>query len=101
VETTERDFQAEADRLIKGLAEGLSPEEAVYGVAVLANRAAAELHRLGRAEATARRGTPEWGNWAALQNAARGLVLQSSTARDLATRLAGRGSGARRPGSNP
>lgn len=98
METTERDFQAEADRLIKGLAEGLTPEEAVYGVAVLANRAAAELHRLGRAEATARRGSPAWGNWAAFQNAARGLVLQSSTARDLAAKLAGRASGARRPG---
>jgi hypothetical protein len=90
VETTERDFQAEADELIKGLAAGLDPAEAAYGVAVIANRAAAELNRLTRAEATARRGTPEWGNWAALQNAARGVVLQSSTARDLAARLAGR-----------
>ena len=86
----ERDVQAQADRLIKDFAAALGPAEAVYAVAVLANRAAAELHRLGRGEATARKGTPEWGSWASLQNAARSLVLQSSTARDLAAELAGR-----------
>ena len=88
--TAEPDVQAEADRLIKAFTAGLGPAEAVYAVAVIANRAAAELHRLARAEATARKGTPEWGNWAAFQNAARNLVLQSSTARDLTARLAGR-----------
>ena len=90
MEAAERDVQADADRLIKELADGLGPEEAVYTVAVIANRAAAEMHRLARAEATARKGTPEWGSWAAFQNAARNLVLQSSTARDLAAKLAGR-----------
>jgi hypothetical protein len=90
VETAERDVQAEADRLIKGLADGLGPAEAVYVVSVVANRAAAELHRLARAEATGHRGAPEWGDWARFQNAARALVLQSSTARDEAARLAGR-----------
>lgn len=97
VETTERDVQAEADRLIKELVAGVTAEEnssgspaAAYAVAVLANRAAAEMHRLTKNEAAARRGAPEWGNWAAFQNAARNLVLQSSTARDLAAKLAGR-----------
>ena len=96
METTERDVQAAADRLIKELVAdngGEGPagaDAAAYAVAVLANRASAELHRLARAEAAARRGTPEWGNWAAFQNAARNLVLQSSTARDLAAKLAGR-----------
>ncbi len=84
------DVQAEADRLIKGLEAELGAEAAVYAVAVLANRAAAELHRLAKSEATARKGTPEWGTWAALQNSARKLVLDSSTARDGAARLAGR-----------
>ena len=88
--TPEHDVQAEADRLIKALQAGLGAEAAAYAVAVLANRAAAELHRLTRGEAAARKGTPEWGSWAALQNAARKLVLDSSTARDGAARLAGR-----------
>ena len=85
-----RDVQAQADRVIKDFAGALGPAEAVYAVAVLANRAAAELHRLGRAEAVARKGAAEWGSWASLQNAARAMVLQSSTARDLAAGLAGR-----------
>jgi hypothetical protein len=84
------DVQAEADRLIRGLQAGLGPDEATYAVAVLANRVAAELHRLAKAEAAARKGTPEWGTWAALQNSARKLVLDSSTARDGAARLVGR-----------
>ena len=96
METTERDVgaernvQAEADRVIKELSARLGPEEAVYAVTVLANRAAAEMHRLAKTEATARKGSPEWGTWASFQNAARNLVLQSSTARDIAAKLAGR-----------
>ncbi len=86
----ERDVQVQADRLIKDFAAALGPAETAYAVAVLANRAAAELHRLGRAEAVARKGAPEWGSWASLQNAARAMVLQSSTARDLAAGVAGR-----------
>ncbi len=85
-----RDVQAHADRMIKELSATLGPEEAVYAVAVLANRAAAEMHRLGKAEATARKGSPAWGAWASFQNAARNLILQSSTARDVAAKLAGR-----------
>ena len=84
------EVQAEADRLIKALQADLGTETAVYVVAVLANRAAAELHRLAKGETTARKGTLEWGAWAALQNSARKLVLDSSTARDGAARLAGR-----------
>ena len=84
------DTQAEADRLIRQLAADLEPTEAVHVVAVLASRAAAELHRLAKAQADATRGTPEWGSWAALQNAARKLVLDAASARDGAARLAGR-----------
>ncbi len=96
METTERavdsgrEVQAAADRMIKELSATLGSEEAVYAVAVLANRAAAEMHRLGKAEAAARKGGPDWGTWASFQNAARNLVLQSSTARDVAAKLTGR-----------
>jgi hypothetical protein len=90
VDAPERNVQAEADRLIKELAAEAGPAEAAYAVAVLVNRAAAELHRLTKGEATARRGAPDWGTWAALQNTARALVLQSSTARDGAAKLVGR-----------
>ena len=51
--------------------------------AVLASR----LHGVSRGEASARKGGADWAAWAALQNAARTLVLQSSTCRDLAGRL--------------
>jgi len=86
----ERNLQAEADRAIKGLQDGLDADVSVYAMAVLVNRAAAELHRLAKSEATARKGTEQWGTWAALQNSARRLVLDSSPARDGAARLAGR-----------
>jgi hypothetical protein len=85
-----RDYQADVDAYLKSLTAQSSPEEAAYAVAVVLNRAAAELHRLARAEATARRGAADWGAWAALQNSARTLVLQSSSARDLAAKPTGR-----------
>jgi len=84
------DAQAEADRLIRDLAAGLEPSEAVYVVSVLASRAAAELHRLAKFQADATRGTPEWGSWAALQNGARKLVLDAASTRDGAARSSGR-----------
>ena len=59
-------------------------------VAVLANRSAAELHRLAKAQATATKGEPAWGSWASLQNAARRLVLDATSAREGAAKLAGR-----------
>jgi hypothetical protein len=82
--------QEQIDRLIAGLLASLPPDEAVYLTALLVNRAATELHKRTRAEAGARRGTDNWGSWAGLQNAARGLVLQSSTCRDHAAALTGR-----------
>ena len=87
--SAERDFQAEADTYLAGLVEGLPPEQAALALAVLASRVAARLHTLARAEATARKGQPDWPSWAQLQNAARNVVLQSSTCRDLAQRLGG------------
>ena len=84
------DLQARADQLLESLTESLSTEEQALALALLANRTATRLHHLGRAEAQARKGQETWPTWAGLQNAARALVLQTSTCRDLAARLAGR-----------
>jgi hypothetical protein len=84
------DVQAAADAAIAGLSAGLGPEQTALALAVLANRAVTRLHALGRTEAAARKGQPEWPVWAQLQNASRSLVLQASTCRTLAARLAGR-----------
>jgi hypothetical protein len=67
--------------------EGLAPEDAARALAQLISRAAARLHTLSRGEASARRAEPDWAAWAQLQNAARALVLQASTTRELAARL--------------
>ncbi len=85
-----QDIQREAVEFIRSRVQGLSPEESAFVIAIIANQAAAELHRLARAEATERKGTPQWGAWASLQNAARAAVLQASTCRDVAAKLAGR-----------
>ena len=77
------------DGLIASLTDGLTPEQAAQALALLAARTATRTHTLARAEAGARRGAPDWPAWAALQNAARQLVLQASTCRDLAGRLGG------------
>ncbi len=82
-----REFQAQAAAALAGLLEGQAADEAALVLAVLINRAAARLHTLGRGEASARKGQPSWPVWAQLQNAARTLVLHSSTCRDLAQRL--------------
>jgi hypothetical protein len=84
------DFQTAADAAIGSLAEGLDSEETALALAVLVNRAAIRLHNLGRTEAAARKAQPDWPLWAQLQNASRSLVLQASTCRTLAARLAGR-----------
>ena len=84
------DAQARVDTLIRELQQELDVDQAVYVVAVLANRSAAELHRLAKAQATATKGEPAWGSWASLQNAARRLVLDATAARDGAAKLAGR-----------
>jgi hypothetical protein len=76
------------DNLIEALIGGLGPEASAVALAGLVNRAAGRLHTLSRAQATAHKDQPAWPAWAQLQNASRALVLQSSTCRDLAARLA-------------
>lgn len=84
------EIQSRIDQLLGDLLSDLNSAEAAYVAAVLTNRAASELHKRAREGANQRRGTESWGTWAGLQNAARGLVLQSSTCRDSAAALVGR-----------
>ena len=88
--TAPADAQAVVDQVIRDLLAGLNPEQAAYMTSVLAARSAAELHRIGKTQATAAKGGPDWGTWAALQNGARRLVLDAAPARESAARLAGR-----------
>jgi len=81
---------ADTDALIDGLIEGLGPEEAALALATLVHRGVTRLHMLSRAQAAASKEQPQWPAWAQLQNATRALVLQASTCRDLAAKLAGR-----------
>jgi hypothetical protein len=80
----------DADAVIDGVVDGLVPEEAALALAGLVSRAVTRLHNLSRTEANARKEQADWPLWAQLQNASRALVLQASTCRDLAARLAGR-----------
>lgn len=89
MDSAAQEIQREVSEFIRARVQGLSPEESALIVAVIASQATAELHRLARAEATQRKGTPQWGAWASLQNAARAAVLQASTCRDVAAKLAG------------
>ncbi len=83
----ERDYPSEADAALGQLTSGLAPAEAALALAIVANRTAARLHTLSRSAAAERKDQPDWPAWAQLQNAARTMVLQASTCRDLAARL--------------
>lgn len=78
----------EIDAAIRQLAENPERGEAALHLAAVANRAAAALHQLARAEANARKGQAEWGRWASLMNASRDAVLRTATCRQTATQLA-------------
>jgi RecB family exonuclease len=78
---------SEVDSFIAGLTQGVAAEAAAAALASLANRAAARLHALARAQASAHKDQPAWPAWAQLQNASRAAVLHTSTCRDLAARL--------------
>lgn len=81
-------LRAAADAAVAQLTADLAPEEAALMLALVLRRGATQLHSLARQRAGALRGEPAWPTWAALQNAARSSVLQSSTCRDLAAKLA-------------
>jgi hypothetical protein len=79
---------AEVERAIRGVGEAESPAQAALTLAAIATRAVAELNKLARAQANARRGQSDWGSWAALANTARDAVLRVSSCRKAATELA-------------
>lgn len=87
--------RARATALVQQATADLPPAEAAVALAELATRALAELQRVARQEATARRGQPAWGGWAKLQAAARKGILDTASCRDAARALdasAGEGS---------
>ena len=57
-------------------------------LALVANRAVSELHKVARKIANENRGTPNWGRWASLVNSARDAVLRTATCRKTASQLA-------------
>jgi len=78
---------SDADAILGPVVDDLPPEAAAQALAQLVNRASARLHVLSRNQAAARKDQADWPQWAQLQNAARALILQASTCRDLASRL--------------
>ncbi len=83
---------AEVEAAIRATAD-LPPEQAAYVLAAVANRAAAALHKLAREGAEGKKGQPDWGRWARLQNASRDAVLRTATSREIAGEIAGVGKG--------
>jgi hypothetical protein len=80
----------DVDAVVRAAAEGAAPIDAALTLAAIANRAIAELNKVARAEANARRGAPDWGAWASLANAARDAALKTATCRKVATELSKR-----------
>ena len=78
----------EVEAAIKSALANPSRGEATLVLASIANRATAALHQVARAEAAARKGRPEWGQWAALANVSRDAVLRTAAGRQSATQLA-------------
>lgn len=83
-----RPLPAPVEDAIRAAAAEGEPEQRALVLAAIATRAVAELNRLSRAEATARRGAASWPAWASLSNAARDAVLKLATCRKAATALA-------------
>src|SRR5438105_1840568 len=73
---------------IKEIAAGDNPAEAAVLLASIANRAAAALHQLARAQGSAHKGQANWGRWASLANVSRDAVLRTATSRQTASQLA-------------
>ena len=80
----------EVEDAIRAAGAGGAPAQDALTLAAIANRAMAELNKLARAEASARRGQPDWGAWASLANAARDAILKTATCRKVATDLSRR-----------
>ena len=78
----------DVDAALREVGRDPVPEAAALSLALIIHRAANELHRLSRGRAAERRGEPDWGTWASLQNASRDVVLKGATLRQTAGQLA-------------
>ena len=87
-ELSRRQIPPEAEALVKGFAETAPPEEAARLLANTVNRAVAQLHKLARDQAAARKGQKDWSTWAKLANASRNSVLAASMCREIANQMA-------------
>lgn len=76
------------DGHVRAIAREQEPAAAVLALALIVHRATNELQKLSRREAGRRRGQPDWGAWASLQNATRDMVLKAATCRKTARQLA-------------
>ena len=72
---------------IKDVAGRENAAEAAFVLASIANRAAAALHQLARAQSSAHKGKPDWGRWASLANVSRDAILRTATSRQTANQL--------------
>jgi hypothetical protein len=88
-----RALPVEVEQAIRATTTAESADQAALTLAAIANRAIAELNKLARAEANARRGQAEWGAWASMANAARDAVLKVATCRKVASDLARKAAG--------
>ena len=84
----------EIEEAIQRLRESEDPAQAAFDLAAIANRVAAVLNKHAHDQAELRKGTPEWGRWARLGNAARDAVLRTAAARQAAGDIIGRAKGA-------
>jgi hypothetical protein len=83
-----RQIPPEAEALLRGMVEAAPPEEAARLLANTVNRAVAQLHKLARDQAAARKGQRDWSTWAKLANASRNSVLAASMCREIANQMA-------------
>lgn len=79
---------SDIDSHLRAIAREQEPAAAVLALALIVHRATNELQKLSRGEAGRRRGQPDWGAWASLQNATRDMVLKAATCRKTARQLA-------------
>ena len=82
-ELRHKQLPPEAEAALEAIAKIEPANERARMLANTINRAVAQLHRLARDEAAARKGQPDWAAWAKLVNASRQAVLQAATCRDI------------------
>ena len=86
-EMRHKQLPPEAEAALEAIARIEPSAERARMLANTINRAVAQLHRLARDEAAARKGQPDWAAWAKLVNASRAAVLQAATCRDVTNEM--------------